>query len=151
MENRTYRYFKGEPLYPFGFGLSYTTFKYDNLEVTGIHLSNTDLAVKVNVSNTGHVDGDEVVQLYLSHKNAGFRTPIRVLKGFQRIHLKAGERQTVSFSLCANDLMEIDSNGKQLPIQGDVEISVGGSQPTVSSVAEGKTVQKMIAMSDKKN
>jgi beta-glucosidase len=149
MENRTYRYFKGEPLYPFGFGLSYTTFKYDKLELPDVYLSNTDLKVQVNVTNTGKMDGDEVVQLYLSHKNASFRTPIRVLKGFQRIHLKAGETKTVSFSLCDKDLMEIDSNGKQLPMQGDVEISVGGSQPSAKSVTEGKTVQKMIAMSGK--
>jgi beta-glucosidase len=149
MENRTYRYFKVEPLYPFGFGLSYTTFKYDKLELPDVYLSNTDLAVKVNVTNTGKMNGDEVVQLYLSHKNASFRTPIRVLKGFQRIHLKAGETKTVSFSLCNKDLMEIDSNGNQLPMPGDVEISLGGSQPSAKSVSEGTTVQKTIVMSGK--
>ncbi len=136
-------------MYPFGFCLSYTTFKYDNLVLPDVYLSNTDLAVNVNVTNTGKMDGDEVVQLYLSHKNAGFKTPIRVLKGFQRIRLKAGETKTVSFSLCDKDLMEIDPNGKQLPMQGNVEISVGGSQPSAKSVSEGKTVQKTIAMSGK--
>ena len=149
MENRTYRYFKGEPLYPFGFGLSYTTFQYDKLELPDVYQSNTDLKVQVNVTNSGKLDGEEVVQLYLSHKNAGFRTPILALKGFQRIHLKAGETKTVSFSLGAKDLMEIDSNGKQLPMQGDVEISVGGSQPSDKSVAEGKTVNKLVTMSGK--
>jgi beta-glucosidase len=149
MENRTYRYFKGEPLYPFGFGLSYTSFKYDQLDLPDVYMSNTDLKVQVNVTNTGKMDGDEVVQLYLSHKNASFRTPIRVLKGFQRIHLKAGETKTVSFSLCDKDLMEIDSNGNQLPMQGDVEISIGGSQSSAKSVSEGKTVLKTIAMSGK--
>lgn len=144
MENRTYRYFKGEPLFPFGFGLSYTTFRYHNLELPEGYTPDSDLVVSVNVTNTGNLNGDEVVQLYLSNKNADLRTPIRALKGFRRIHLKAGETKIVSFSIRATDLMITDSNGERIPMRGEVEISVGGCQPSSLSVSEGKTVQKMI-------
>jgi beta-glucosidase len=151
MENRTYRYFKGEPLYPFGFGLSYTTFKYDNLDVPEIYSSNTDLTVKVNVTNTGKIDGDEVVQLYISHENAGFRTPIHSLKGFQRINLKSGESKQLEFSLCTADIFDLDDKGKQLPVEGEFEFSIGGCQPSDIAVAKGKIVQKIISISGMSN
>ncbi len=144
MENRTYRYYKGEPLYPFGFGLSYTKFKYSNLEVPVIGKKNGDIAVKVNVTNTGKKNGDEVVQLYVSHKNTGVRVPIRALKGFQRISLKAGETKNVIFTLSAKDLSIIDAGGKMIQVEGDIEISVGGSQPSKTSIAERTTIQKTI-------
>ena len=146
MENRTYRFFKGEVLYPFGYGLSYTTFKYDNLQLSDTFRINTDINFKVNVINTGRIDGDEVVQLYVSQKNTGGRTPIRALKGFQRIHLKAGETKQVMFTLWAKDLGIIDSTGKLLPGAGNIEISTGGCQPSENSIAEGKCVRKTIVL-----
>lgn len=146
MENRTYRYFKGEPLYPFGFGLSYTTFKYDNLLIPENIKVNSDINLKVNVTNTGKVDGDEVVELYVAHRNAGTRTPIRALKGFQRIHLKAGETKTVDFTLFANEVALTDNNGNQLPFAGELEISAGGSQPTKENITENKVAQKIITI-----
>ena len=149
MENRTYRYFKGEPLYPFGFGLSYTSFKYENLEVPESVKSDADVMVKVNVTNTGKMDGDEVVQLYVARKNTGSRTPIRALKGFQRIHLKTGETKTVEFSLCEKDYSGTDDNGQTVPADGEIEISVGGGQPLTSSVSENSVVQKTILLSKK--
>lgn len=133
MENRTYRYFKGGVLYPFGHGLSYTTFKYDNLDVPSTATPGKDMVVKVNVTNTGARDGDEVVQLYTTHKNIEGRTPIRALKGFQRISLKAGESKTVSFTLKPRDVMITDSTGKAVDPSGNVEISVGGGQPLVTA------------------
>ncbi|MBC7846368.1 MAG: glycoside hydrolase family 3 C-terminal domain-containing protein [Flavobacterium sp.] len=144
MENRTYRYYKGEPLYPFGFGLSYTHFKYSNLEIPSVLKINSDLKVNVTIKNNGKRDGDEVVQLYVSHKNTGLKVPIRTLKGFQRINLKAGESKIVSFDLAPKDLAIIDVDGKSIQLAGEIEISVGGSQPNENSIMNGYTIQKTI-------
>lgn len=144
MDNRTYRYFKGEPLYPFGFGLSYTNFQYKKLKIKSV--KSNEMTVNVAVTNTGKKAGDEVVQLYIAHKNAAFKTPIRSLKGFQRIHLKAGETQNLTFKLGENELSEIDATGKSMLMKGDIEVSVGGFQPSKTSVSEKKTIQKMVAM-----
>lgn len=144
MENRTYRYFKGEPLYPFGYGLSYTSFRYDNIEMSDTLKSNTNLNINVDVTNTGKMDGDEVVQLYVTNKSTGFRSPIRALKGFQRIHLKTGETKQVSFILCSSDISIIDSNGKIVPVDGKFIISVGGGQPTPQFIKDKKVLQKEI-------
>jgi beta-glucosidase len=142
MDNRTYRYFKGTPLYPFGFGLSYTNFAYKKLKIKS---SKSDaMTAHVTISNIGKTAGDEVVQLYLSHKNAPFKTPIRVLKGFQRIHLKAGETQTLTFKLGKNELSEIDENGKVVPMYGEFEVSVGGSQPSKKMILDRTVVQKIV-------
>ncbi|MDR1115835.1 MAG: glycoside hydrolase family 3 C-terminal domain-containing protein [Tannerella sp.] len=129
MKNRTYRYFTGTPLYPFGYGLSYTTFRYGSPEVSGDQNNRT---VKVTVTNAGARDGDEVVQLYLSNRR-DFVTPIRALKGFKRIHLKAGESQAVEFTLTSNDLSVVSPSGNIVPMKGDVLISVGGGQPLSTS------------------
>jgi beta-glucosidase len=129
MKNRTYRYFTGTPLYPFGYGLSYTTFRYSKPDVSG---SADNRTVKVTVTNTGTRDGDEVVQLYISNKR-DFVTPIRALKGFQRIHLKAGASQTVEFPLTPNELSLVSPSGKTIPMKGEVVISVGGGQPSPTS------------------
>ncbi len=87
MTNQTYRYFKGEPLYPFGYGLSYTAFQYDNFKVNEEYKIGDSVKVFVDVKNTGQVAGDEVVQFYISDLNAPVPAPIRSLKGFKRIHL----------------------------------------------------------------
>jgi len=144
MDNRTYRYFKGEPLYPFGFGLSYTSFSYDKLVIPVSSKTNTSIHLKVNVTNTGKLNGEEVVQLYVSGNDNNVKKPIRSLKGFQRIYLKAGESKTVSFMVSAKDLSTIDEKGKMIPLKGDVIVSVGGYQPTVFLVKEKKVVQKII-------
>jgi beta-glucosidase len=144
MENRTYRYYMGEPLYPFGFGLSFTDFKYSNLDTPSTLKMNSDLKVNVNVKNNGKRDGDEVIQLYVSHKNSNLKVPIRALKGFQRIHLKAGESKTISFVVLSKDLSIIDSEGNSVQINEDIEISLGGSQPNKISVLNGTTIQKTI-------
>lgn len=126
MNNRTYRYFKGEVRYPFGYGLSYSTFAYDGLKITK---NIKKYLVEIEVKNESEVDGDEVVQLYVSCKKSSFRVPIRSLKGFQRIHLKAKETKKVTFILTDKDFSVIDLNGNSVPMTGDVEISVGGGQP----------------------
>lgn len=126
MDNRTYRYFKGDVRYPFGYGLSYTSFAYDKM-----HVSKTDCGykVEVEVKNVGTRDGDEVVQLYVSNQNKKFRTPIRSLKGFKRINLAANESRKVCFELTSEDLMLVDLNGYCVPMEGELSISVGGGQP----------------------
>ena len=147
MENRTYRYFKGVPLYPFGFGLSYTNFQYKKLKTGPLSKnSKNGLKVTIQVKNTGKKAGDEVVQLYVSHKNAPFKTPIRALKGFQRIALKAGESRFLTFNLRGKDLSVLDVDGKPNVFQGETEISVGGSQPSEAAILEKKVVQKMVKM-----
>ncbi|MEJ2217108.1 MAG: glycoside hydrolase family 3 C-terminal domain-containing protein [Gemmatimonadota bacterium] len=140
MDGRTYRYFEGAPLYPFGYGLSYTTFAYANLRVpaqlnggagdgaAAAGGTATD-SVVVDVTNTGERAGDEVVQLYVAHPDARFRVPIRALKDFKRIHLAAGETRTVRFALDAAALSVVDPEGKTVLLPGAVTISVGGEQP----------------------
>lgn len=144
MENRTYRYYTGDPLYPFGYGLSYTNFKYSNFEIPTSLKINSELKVNVTVENFGKRDGDEVVQLYLSHKNTGLKVPIRSLKGFQRVHLKAGESKAVTFNLSPKDLSFIDVSGKSIQLVGEIEVSIGGGQPNKYSVNDGSVIQKTI-------
>ncbi|MFL7808470.1 MAG: glycoside hydrolase family 3 C-terminal domain-containing protein, partial [Anaerolineae bacterium] len=109
MEGHTYRYFRGEPLYAFGHGLSYTTFIYRNLRLSGKRLAPGDpLTVEVEVENTGARAGDEVVQVYLSDVEASVPVPIRQLVAFQRLHLKPGERRELSFVLTAEQFSLID-------------------------------------------
>jgi beta-glucosidase len=129
MENRTYRYFKGEALYPFGYGLSYTTFKYDQLKTPNTAKAGNNIQVSVRVSNTGKIDGEEVVQLYITNENKNIRSALKSLKGFKRIFLRAGENRIVHFELRPHDLSVADENGTYQPLRGNVSISVGGGQP----------------------
>lgn len=130
MSNRTYRYFQGEPRYPFGYGLSYTSFSYRNLTCESQVQTGNSLKVSVWVKNTGKRDGDEVVQLYVSHpQNKNVRIPLCALKGFMRIHLKAGEERKVDFTLCPEDLALTDVLGNWIERSGTVKIFVGGGQP----------------------
>jgi beta-glucosidase len=129
MANRTYRYFNGKPLYPFGYGLSYTKFSYSDLSVpTSAVTAGQPLGADVTVTNTGKVAGDEVVQLYL--KFPGVKgAPRMALRGFQRIHLEAGASQHVHFELKPRDLCMVTEDGNPIIAQGDYTISIGGGQP----------------------
>lgn len=130
MSNRTYRYFQGEPRYPFGYGLSYTSFSYRNLTCESQVQTGNSLKVSVWVKNTGKRDGDEVVQLYVSHpQDKNVRIPLCALKGFMRIHLKAGEERKVDFTLRPEDLALTDVLGNWIERSGTVKIFVGGGQP----------------------
>jgi beta-glucosidase len=142
MSNRTYRYFKGVPLYGFGYGLSYTTFMYDQLKLAPSTIKGKTVPVSVRVKNTGKKDGEEVVQLYVSSQDKAIQSPLKALKGFQRIFLKAGESKTVQFYLSPEDLSIIDDNGNPKEFSGKVTIAVGGGQPdtklkTTSNVVKG--------------
>jgi beta-glucosidase len=129
MNNRTYRYFKGEPLYPFGYGLSYTTFKYSKLNVPKTFITGDTSLVSVNVKNNGKLAGDEVVQLYLSNLSSSVPVPIRALKGFKRIHLNPGESKTVTFKIVPEAFSVINEQNKRVIEPGIFEIAVGGCQP----------------------
>ncbi len=129
MANRTYRYFKGDPLYPFGYGLSYTRFRYANPRISRSGVgSGEEVEISADVTNTGAMAGDEVVQLYVTHPGVG-GAPLRALKGFSRIHLARGERKTVRFRLSSRDLSVVDESGTRRIVPGRVRVWIGGGQP----------------------
>jgi beta-glucosidase len=148
MKERTYRYFKGEPLWTFGYGLSYTTFSYSDLSLPQGPLQAGDpLNVSVTVTNTGKLAGDEVVQVYLSFPDVP-GAPIRALRGFQRVHLDAGSSQKVEFHLNSRDLSMVTDNGDIIVAQGKYRISIGGGQPSngVPSASGSFAVQGQIML-----
>ncbi len=128
MKGRTYRYFTGEPLYPFGYGLSYTTFAYRNLRRPKKISPDQPIVISAEVENTGAVAGEEVAQLYISTPGAQWPSPLRSLVGFQRIKLQPHERRTVQFHLEA----------KQVPLAPST-FSVGGKQPGFTGTADAST------------
>jgi len=148
MKNRTYRYFDGQPLYAFGYGLSYSKFEYSNLKLSTTNLEAGDsLNVEADVRNVSQREGDEVVELYVSFpKSPG--APIRALRGFTRMPLGAGETKHVHFTLDARDLSEVNEKGDRIVAEGAYHISMGGSQPaTGAPLAEAelriKGIQKL--------
>lgn len=147
MNNRTYRYFKGEALYPFGYGLSYTSFRYEQLKTPASITTGKKIAVSVTVKNTGSREGDEVVQLYVSGPGAGNHTPIRALRSFKRISLKPGESRTVTFELTPEELSFVDEKGVLQQNKGKIRISVGGGQPDVKNKTASNTVSSVISVS----
>ncbi|MBV9266589.1 MAG: glycoside hydrolase family 3 C-terminal domain-containing protein, partial [Acidobacteriaceae bacterium] len=129
MKGRTYRYFEGKPLYRFGYGLSYTTFRYSDLSVPHSEVqAGKPVHAEVTVANSGKVAGDEVVQLYLKFPNVA-GAPIKALRGFQRIHLEPGANQKVHFELQPRDLSMVTEAGEPIVAGGDYTISIGGGQP----------------------
>lgn len=142
MENRTYKYFKGEPLFPFGHGLSYSNFEYSDLNIQESIVVNEPIKVSVNVTNTGKMAGDEVVQLYLTHK-ADTSGPARTLVGFNRIHLTENETKTVDFTITPKQYAIITSDGKASMKFGAINICVGGKQPGFKGVADTSTTNNL--------
>jgi beta-glucosidase len=126
---RTYMYFKGDPLYPFGYGLSYTTFSYANLKSSSPTLaSDSAITVSVDVTNTGSRTGDEVVQLYVKHLKSSVQRPDEELKGFQRVTLKPNETRTVQIPLKAANLAFWDEKQAQFKVEADrVKLMIGNS------------------------
>lgn len=138
MQGRTYRYFRGEPLYPFGHGLSYTTFAYSNLGLSAKTITTSEtVTISVDVQNMGPRSGDEVVQLYITNTTAlsselaegADRTPMRQLQGLKRIHLDPDETETVTFVLTPRQLATIDAEGQPIVEPGEFRLAVGGRQP----------------------
>ncbi|UCD51473.1 MAG: glycoside hydrolase family 3 C-terminal domain-containing protein, partial [Phycisphaerales bacterium] len=149
MEGRTYRYMTEEPLYPFGFGLSYTQFEYSDLKLSRARIKSGEATVAtVTVKNVGAVAGDEVVQLYLTDVEASVRTPIAALKGFARITLQPGQRQTVTFPIRPETLALVDENGDSRLEPGEFRITIGGCSPGPRGLALGaaRPVQATLTM-----
>jgi beta-glucosidase len=139
MAGRTYRYYRGEPLFPFGHGLSYTKFEYSNLKLGTRVKAGDEAQISVSVKNAGSMDGEDVVQLYVTDVNASSPVPIRSLQGFRRVFLKAGEQASVSFSLAPRQLSLIDATAKRILEPGVFEVSVGGKQPGFKGTADAAT------------
>ncbi len=129
MQGRTYRFLKEEPLYPFGHGLSYTTFAYSDLEVSSTVGAGQSVNVSVRVRNTGTMPGDEVVQVYLTDDESTYPVPLRTLVGFDRVHLGAGESRRVGFTIGRRQLAAYDDEGNAVVEPGSFTVSVGGGQP----------------------
>ena len=149
MEGRTYRYFRGEPLYPFGYGLSYTSFSYSDLRVPATAGTNSDVPVSVSVQNTGRREGDEVVELYVRHSPMEGRAPIHALAGFSRVHLRPGEKKVVSFVLSPRALSLVREDGRRVEGAGTVAIFVGGGQPLAAAVADGSVIHGTVNLTGK--
>ncbi len=129
MQGRTYRYFAGKPLYPFGHGLSYTRFSYSKPALTRTSLrAGETLGVDAIVRNAGKLAGDEIVQLYLSFPDAP-GMPLRALRGFRRVSLAPGASTRVHFDLSARDLSSVTQDGRRIVASGSYRIMVGGGQP----------------------
>ncbi|MFN8206606.1 MAG: fibronectin type III-like domain-contianing protein [Bacteroidales bacterium] len=130
---RTYMYFKGKPLYPFGFGLSYTSFAYSNLKLSRENFpADGELTVSVDITNTGGRDGDEVLQLYVKHLDSKFTRPLKELKAFRRITLKAGEMKTVSLSLKSADLAYWNVKAEKFVVEKDkIQLQLGCSSTDI--------------------
>lgn len=135
MAGRTYRYMTEEPLYPFGFGLSYTQFRYSNLQLSAEEIKpGESIEVRVDVENIGDRAGDEVVQLYVTDLEASVPVPLRHLEGFTRIHLAPGEKRTVHFTLTPRQMSVVADDGTRFLEPGQFRVAVGGHQPDVKTV-----------------
>jgi beta-glucosidase len=147
MKGRSYRYFTGTPLYPFGYGLSYTKFSYSDLNVGNASVKAGDpVTADVTVKNDGTRDGDEVVQLYLKFPNTP-GAPLKALRGFQRVHLAAGASDKVHFELKDRDLSMVTEAGEPVIAEGEYSLFVGGGQPETSA----QTLSKNFHINGTKN
>ena len=141
MEGRTYRYFRGEPLYAFGHGLSYTTFEYGGLAVSRRQAATGETVdITVRVTNSGAVAGDEVVQLYVRDEYTGCSRPVKELKGYARVTLQPGESKTITFHLPV-DLLALYGSGPGLSLQpGKITVMLGSSSDDIRSCGEFEIV-----------
>jgi beta-glucosidase len=129
MEGRTYRYFKGEPLWGFGYGLSYTTFNYKNLVVPESSPAGSDVKISVDVTNSGKRDGEEVVEIYVTNQGATVPVPLKAMAGFKRVMLKAGETKKVELVLKAESFSVINDEYNRVAEAGKFIVYAGGRQP----------------------
>ena len=137
MRGRTYRYFDKKALFPFGYGLSYTTFRYGKLKMPARLERGKNLTVEVEVTNTGKCDGDEVVQLYVTHHTTDYTVPLCALKEMKRIHLKRNETRKLQFELPVESLQVVSGEGTALQVPETLSVFVGGGQPAFSDGVSG--------------
>ncbi|NDV81782.1 glycoside hydrolase family 3 C-terminal domain-containing protein [Bacteroides sp. 51] len=144
MDNRTYRYFKGEVTYPFGYGLSYADFGYSSITMKDKLAMGEKLRIEVDVTNQSKKAGEEVVQVYVSYQDAAYKAPLYSLKSFKRVQLKAGETSKVTFELTPEQLSQTDIYGNSIQYPGKVKIYVGGSSPAKTTAVAAPIVSKEI-------
>jgi beta-glucosidase len=150
MKGKTYRYFQGKPLYEFGFGLSYSTFKYNNLVLENEVATDKDIQISVAVTNTGKVEGDEVTEVYMTNSKGDFQNTIRTLVGFERTFLKAGETKNINFTIKSKQLAQINADLKMEVNPGEYVFSIGGAQPNEERIKSENVVIKKIQLVSKK-
>jgi beta-glucosidase len=145
MKGRTYRFLETPPLYPFGFGLSYTSFEYTNFKVQdGGNAADRALTATVTVTNVGDCAGDEVVQFYLKRSGSSLPVPNFQLCGFKRIRLLPGETKTVAVGVELSSLLVYDNEGRSCPAPGLIKFYAGGQQPDARS--QQLTGKKVLAI-----
>lgn len=139
-KGRTYMYFKHTPLYPFGFGLSYTQFKYSDIKTNAQYLKPSgELKIMFNITNTGKYDGEEVAQLYVTHLNSTIERPLKELKAFNRFFIKKGETKSVYLTLKAEDMAYWDADRNNFVVETDkIKLMVGASS---SDIRLSKTIK----------
>ncbi len=138
MVGRTYRYMEKEPLFPFGFGLSYTKFSYGNLKLSAEKIKKGEtVSATFTVTNTGKFAGEEVAQLYITDQTASFRVPIQSLKGIKKVNLEPGKSQEVTFAITPELMSSVDEAGKSVIGKGNIQIVIGGSSPGKRSLDLG--------------
>lgn len=150
MQGRTYKYMTQDPMYPFGYGLSYTTFEYGALKLSADELSKSQsIEVQVTVKNTGEHAGEEVVQLYIQDKDSKYTVPVSEMVGLSRVYLEAGESKDVVFDLSADMLRVVDNDGNRILEPGQFNLIVGGASPMarsrelgITAFSEGKIALK---------
>ena len=137
MKGRTYRYMTAEPMYPFGYGLSYTQFTYSPLTLSAQQVKkNTPVTAATTLTNTGKIESEEVVELYITVPQTG-NNPQYSLKGIKRVKLKPGESQKVTFAITPELMKSVNDNGESVLLAGNYQVSIGGSVPSQRSLDLG--------------
>lgn len=144
MDNKTYRYFKGTPLYGFGYGLSYTEFKYSGIKAPAKIKKGQSATISVKVTNTGKMEGEEVAQLYLINQDTSIKSPLKSLKGFERFNLKPGQSTVINFNLSPEDLSYVTESGTLKSYDGKIRISVGGFQPDEKNQSKSNIITQTL-------
>jgi len=145
MDNRTYRFYRNKPMYPFGYGLSYSKFIYSNLKIDKKKIKKgTPIKLNFDIQNISNISGEEVIQVYVKYKNAFYRTPNSSLIFFQKINLVAGEKKNIEVIINEDMMASIDEKGNKQIESGEFKLFVGGSSPGQRSNELGSSVKEII-------